>query len=974
MDTPERIWSIMETENHLDAAHLYTLSHTIYTYLRDPNDDQSIQQAVASFPLLSRQWDSIKQFPTQVASRARHILSSDTMTTEACLGSLTALGILEHTSSLDALNLLLNSRVACFRSMAQSSQLDSYSAHDVSTLITRLLSLVRSTVFQTKHLFQDGVLADKLRENVTDVKAICNRSFIVTTMNDIVSFDIYIRPLLVANPICDQIDPSSVQPLSDDVIAQHVSTFITQCTNILNEYAVVILHPIHHAKQLLDFQLTVLQLINSPIDNGSNMSWSSVSQAVTGQPVPLWSIFADKLLPKKAEKIILHTFHSLSISESIEQQLNEIKSRHGNSLETRIGDFVWKEIPNEPRNVLSNKSNSMTPVTDSICKQLDNQIDQFVTDLQYLLQSPFDRFTLLSDRKKETERNQENNGGDENGDIEIDQNDGEPPYDPWVVDDRNEYDHQTWMDMKSQWEGVVQSLHGSIQDACVDILQSTLASSLKTYLENLTNKILEPWIQQGGAVDSVTASTESSKPISYERVTVTIDLMTFIGRIMLSIVSRCRRLRGLLNSSNVQELLEDERFSFHAELRDAQQSTATAMPKTTTKRRKKAKTESSEKFASLVKEFQSVYLFAYGGWARCLTHRECTKLSDHLRSDLKTNRHRDQAWPDSFVASEDEQGNDVEEVVKLPTTPSPFVSTMLFGVCEDINRVGGHSMEQLVVRNLIEMLSDQVLQVYTQYEQDESLTELWDEPTCVQMLFDLYALRNIFFARMFDLARTHHNRSVFSDQNEDHVILASGDSDRKWRIEFDQLISRIENRIDPIDFNFFESVLKKSVPRYMQRTAVLYGPLTSLNISFGNEGHKGSSKREEHNVMPLVPQCNRFSALPTGNTNVNAEKDTSMMGLQGLQMSESSSFADTRTLAMRPVPQTPQTSTNYTKTVSFVEKMVSSLTSNDEWGLENGNGAGAGGGSSSSGTGSGERSDSGFGGFFNSSRLSQFLN
>uniref|UniRef100_A0A8C6WFS3 Conserved oligomeric Golgi complex subunit 1 n=1 Tax=Neogobius melanostomus TaxID=47308 RepID=A0A8C6WFS3_9GOBI len=77
-------------------------------------------------------------------------------------------------------------------------------------------------------------------------------------------------------------------------------------------------------------------------------------------------------------------------------------------------------------------------------------------------------------------------------------------------------------------------------------------------------------------------------------------------------------------------------------------------------------------------------------------------------------------WEDIQIQEESESGSSVTSTIRLPAQPSWFVQALLFGLCVEVNRVGGQAVPRATLQELLQTCLSQALQHYTRLTQPQT--------------------------------------------------------------------------------------------------------------------------------------------------------------------------------------------------------------------------------------------------------------
>ncbi|XP_053504572.1 conserved oligomeric Golgi complex subunit 1 [Ictalurus furcatus] len=212
-------------------------------------------------------------------------------------------------------------------------------------------------------------------------------------------------------------------------------------------------------------------------------------------------------------------------------------------------------------------------------------------------------------------------------------------------------------------------------------------------------------------------------------------------------------------------------------------------------------------------------------------------------------------WEELEIQEEAESGNTVMSKIHLPVQPSWYVQSLLFHLCLEVNKVGGHTVPRVTLTELLRACLDQVLTEYdklTQPTQSKHAAPPITQNRGLQLLFDVRYLSAALTARLED---TRSSRSYVQP-----------------RIQ--QICDALESHIDPFDLDVFTPHLNSNLNRLTQRTSVLLGLLTGAEKQFTPRSSNVSSQ-EPYKILPLASSQIRFGLLPLSMTNSRKAKSSS---------------------------------------------------------------------------------------------------
>ncbi|NXW69843.1 COG1 protein, partial [Hirundo rustica] len=236
------------------------------------------------------------------------------------------------------------------------------------------------------------------------------------------------------------------------------------------------------------------------------------------------------------------------------------------------------------------------------------------------------------------------------------------------------------------------------------------------------------------------------------------------------------------------------------------------------------------------------------GLVQCFTH---TLLLDTAGSVLATATN----WDEIEIQEETESGSSVTSKIRLPVQPSWHAQCLLFSLCQEVNRVGGHTLPKVTLQELLRSCMAEVLAAYEKLVQQKQEKRPDSFPLtqsrALQLLYDLRYLSIILTAKS-------------EDTKPSRIKQDSG---------IEKVIDFLEGHIDPFDLDVFTPHLNSNLNRLVQRTSVLFGLLTGSENQYTSRGGALSSQ-ELHNILPLASSQIRFGLLPLSMSSSRKSKST----------------------------------------------------------------------------------------------------
>ncbi|XP_017586277.1 PREDICTED: LOW QUALITY PROTEIN: conserved oligomeric Golgi complex subunit 1, partial [Corvus brachyrhynchos] len=249
-------------------------------------------------------------------------------------------------------------------------------------------------------------------------------------------------------------------------------------------------------------------------------------------------------------------------------------------------------------------------------------------------------------------------------------------------------------------------------------------------------------------------------------------------------------------------------------------------------------------------------LLAYQLWSSAVTKGLVqgfthTLLLDTAGSVLATATN----WDEIEIQEETESGSSVTSKIRLPVQPSWHVQCLLFSLCQEVNRVGGHTLPKVTLQELLRSCLAEVLAAYEKLveQKQEKRPDSFPltQSRALQLLYDLRYLSIILTAKS-------------EDTKPSRIKQDSG---------IEKVIDFLEGHIDPFDLDVFTPHLNGNLNRLVQRTSVLFGLLTGTENQYTSRGSALSSQ-ELHNILPLASSQIRFGLLPLSMSSSRKSKST----------------------------------------------------------------------------------------------------
>lgn len=307
LDTPETIWGCLENSDFLGGASRYVQATEVYKRLTSGSGKASISRR---FPLLARQWPTIRDFRDQIADAALSWLSSSFAAEAPVLELAKVLIALAHLKSLDGAALLksfLNARRMCILRMFSK---DVDTTNLASKELTNAALLICTTIGQCGELFLSlpGVLAEPRVRRV-----LVEQSVDETLADALFDHDNKLPAELHTWQAHMEALKEGVGSLSSAGVALECAEWLEQLGSFIKrggeEPSILLLNSCNSGRDLLKVELTVKGAIEEDwayysLPAEPALTWSDICHWVVGKPCSLWPLIFETALLHRAKQLI----------------------------------------------------------------------------------------------------------------------------------------------------------------------------------------------------------------------------------------------------------------------------------------------------------------------------------------------------------------------------------------------------------------------------------------------------------------------------------------------------------------------------------------------------------------------------------------------------------------------------------------------------------------------------------------------
>ncbi|XP_033096428.1 conserved oligomeric Golgi complex subunit 1-like [Anneissia japonica] len=790
LDMPEKIWGAIENRQHLRGTQLYLLACHIMSSLQLDGVNQQSTQLLTWFPILSRQWAAVSHFKASILQSCRSMLKDSVMSDEDTSEALCSIILLEDSSPRQVFTEFLLARKTAVQHCFQSA----HHGASIKQQVCNVIQLISTTIRQIYTIFYcdenksgtspiekkqgDSPKSDLLLHTLTAVTSLPKNDSEDLLAKEVMGGS-YTKHLPAS---ITGFRPSLRTPgvaISAQYLHQSVEEWVDTCVQDVHTGVGRLFNYINTIKGLTSIRDALWELLKQDEDV---VDWKVACKSIMNQPLSLWGEFVRPLFLNRAQAIIQDDLDktTTTIQNTTNQVIQEINS---NPDERDIAGFVWTESASDMPNAAAWSGGSSKLPSDAgglymKTRAYTNQVQSLCSAFNTKLQKLLEDLSIYTQQADKKENKYQLAG-------------------------------KSGLSMCGPFDRYsdTETLHSFLQLACTKCVHRIIdhvSSHLDTCQKHLAEKKQQP-----------------------EECTIVVDRSVALGRICLALTELAPNLQICVTI---------------ADQKDTKQRQTRAPTKSSWFTRSKP-TQAVEitEWDQVKKLLQGKSQEAFSIWG-CYTAEAF--LDDYNTAMLKCTPATLLAsctqWAEVEIQEETEDGKKISSKIRLPVQCSWYVQSLLFELCAEINRVGGHALSRETICNLVKKVTDSIVDIYQQLLDSKEVVIKLSQPRVLQMLFDLRFVSTIMTGRGDDKkANTAYTAKV------------------------EKLIDRFESKIDPFDLDVFTSHFNANLSRHIHRSSILLGALTSLDKHVYS-GHKAvqAGRQEHHNILPLSTSQARFNLLP----------------------------------------------------------------------------------------------------------------
>ncbi|NXS58682.1 COG1 protein, partial [Brachypteracias leptosomus] len=787
---PEQVWGAVEGGRYLPAARLHLLGGHLRRQLQLDAPRARSSPILARFPILLRQVATASHLRSTILQESKALLKSQTVSDQAVAEALCAIMLLEDSSPRQALADFLLARKLAIQQLLNQP----HHGAGIKAQVCSLMELLTTTLYQAHALFYTmpegmppdpalpcGLLFSTLESTTSQPPA--GRGGVLEEEVKLSSWFRYLPQSVV------EFQPALrtlAHPISQDYLRDTLQKWITMCSDDIRAGVSNLLVYVKSMKGLAGIRDAVWELLSS---ESISHNWEAVCRRLLDKPAAFWEDLLQQLFLDRLETLTKEGFDSISSSSKqlLTVALQELEAKPSSSapskhiqFEHNVALFLWSE-----------SSSDLPP--DAAWVSVANRGPLARSGLAMKAQALtpcVQSFCSALDSKLKAR-----------------------------LDDLLSY---LPADPSATKEVTVPAPPRSAFDRYADA--SRVEGLLRHHCVSCIHHVLGCVREELQRAQSLLGGGQEDTPSDAK-----LNAVLFVARLCQSLPELCPHLQQCIlgRSGSAETALRETRSTKKLGKGKAQEVTPV-----------------QAQWQGVKAELQEQSLFAYQIWSSAVTKRLVegfthTLLLDTAGSVLAAATN----WDEIEIQEETESGTSVTSKIRLPVQPSWYVQCLLFSLCQEVNRVGGHTLPKVTLQELLRTCLAQVLAAYGKLVEEKQEKKAGAFPMtqnrALQLLYDLRYLSIILTAKSEETksSRTRHDPGL------------------------EKVTDFLEGHIDPFDLDVFTPHLNSHLNRLVQRTSVLFGLLTGTENQYTSRSSTPSSQ-ELHNILPLASSQIRFGLLP----------------------------------------------------------------------------------------------------------------
>ncbi|KAI8792747.1 conserved oligomeric Golgi complex subunit 1 [Biomphalaria glabrata] len=262
------------------------------------------------------------------------------------------------------------------------------------------------------------------------------------------------------------------------------------------------------------------------------------------------------------------------------------------------------------------------------------------------------------------------------------------------------------------------------------------------------------------------------------------------------------------------------------------------------KKLRSLKSSEYPEWQSLNTKLRHCQMLAYKIWVDYTADRYISQFTNIVSNTSPDDiLSRSTKWDEIDISEETEEGKKLSSKIYVPMQASWHIQTLLFNLCENLNKIGIQALPWSVVKDLLVLVTDGLVSIYEKLIEERSNNKVATPLSQHEVLQELFNFKFIFLA---------------IPRREDDEI------HKKYQQRCQAIIDRLEELVDPFDMDVFSPYIQANLNKQIQRSSVIFGGLYCMDKH--GQASIGSrpvlTGQEPHNVLPLSTCPHRFPLLP----------------------------------------------------------------------------------------------------------------
>jgi len=812
MDAPEQLWSSLEEKSFYSAARIFLLARTVYTRMKIEKDEETgNNKLLNSFPILTRQWDSVHPFKDSIIRGAKDLFKDSSRDVKDYVSALAAIVLIERLSITEALEVFLEARRIASEEILNNTSTGSTFKSKICTLMKHLTKTFCDIYF----IF--GISTDTPGDEAQGgedtapgqlVKAL-EKAISTPFGDDIESGRVSGSHLLAQTmpaaikEFCPTLD-APVVPLLSRQLRESSQKWLEELTDVAQEICCKLVGFVDDISGLTrardavwtlldeEYQIQFAQRRLSEILSDESTAWGWLCKQTIGHEVELWKHLLEHVVSQRAQTILAGLFREAGAA-AISHVVTGSQALAARDASVEASDDltrkIWASASDKGQQHQQRKNVGLDLCgadVVAVVECFDQRLSNIIAESKPLLEHASDC----------THKHLIANATAPASTLSHPKAFRRPvgfPFDKWAN---------------------ATEVRRFIQASCEDCI-----IAFKTKVDDHRTLLLN--------------GTENRNIV---------DRVLFLGRVCRTITLHCTAISTMI-------LLPAEGAKGVTMATRKRRTTARhAMPSEHEQRLQKVK----DMLLTSCTDSHSVWTERYSTQLMASFNHRLNEL-DWLSFAIQK-----RTWQQHMVNEESETGEKIESKIRLPSQPSGFVLSMLCGVCAEINRVGGHTVEVHVLKQLSETLFKACVKSYMSLLSENADSTKMSQDGCLQIMLDVAFLGDVLIG----------------------ATPAKDIAKNPLAIQLNTILSDAKVFIDPFDLVIFLPLIETSRNKLYFRCATLLGYLTQLHPTTGGVRPTLSST-ESSNTMPMADVAPRFPLLPVGSASVKPAvrpKRTAMRG------------------------------------------------------------------------------------------------